>query len=199
MQFMADIEMTCDECKGKRFKNEVLQVKFFDKNISDVLEMSIDEAYDLFNKETTHLNIKKELIKNLGILKSVGLGYVPLGQSTSKMSGGELQRLKIATFLQQEKAEPSLFILDEPSTGLHFYDIEVLMKALQQLIMKGHTIIIIEHQQDIIKNADWVIDLGPEGGKNGGYLVFQGTVDDLVECEKSITGKFLAQKTIIKS
>jgi excinuclease ABC subunit A len=199
MQFMADIEMTCDECKGKRFKNEVLQVKFFDKNISDVLEMSIDEAYDLFNKETTHLNIKKELIKNLGILKSVGLGYVPLGQSTSKMSGGELQRLKIATFLQQEKAERSLFILDEPSTGLHFYDIEVLMKALQQLIMKGHTIIIIEHQQDIIKNADWVIDLGPEGGKNGGYLVFQGTVDDLVECEKSITGKFLAQKTTIKS
>lgn len=199
MQFMSDIEMTCDACKGKRFNQEVLQVKYFDKDISDILNMSVDEAIQIFSKEVTFIDSRTKILKTLHILKSVGLGYITMGQSTSKMSGGELQRLKIATFLQEEKAQPSLFILDEPSTGLHFYDIDVLMNALHQLIMRGHTVLIIEHQLDIVKNSDWIIDLGPEGGKNGGYLVFQGTVDDLLENEKSITAKFLRAKLALKS
>ncbi|GAB4199013.1 MAG: excinuclease ABC subunit UvrA [Bacteroidia bacterium] len=198
MQFMADIEMICDECNGKRFKKDILQVNYYGANISDVLEMSVDEAYELFKQETHHQDIASEILKTLQILQSVGLGYISMGQSTSKMSGGELQRLKIATLLQDEKARPSLFILDEPSTGLHFYDIDILMKALYQLILRGHTIIIIEHQTDIIKNADWIIDLGPEGGKNGGYMVFQGTPNDFLECKESHTAKFLIEKTIVK-
>ncbi len=199
MQFMADIETICDECNGKRFKKDVLQVNYHGANISDVLEMSVDEAYELFKQETHHQDIASEILKTLQILQSVGLGYISMGQSTSKMSGGELQRLKIATLLQDEKAQPSLFILDEPSTGLHFYDIDILMKALYQLILRGHTIIIIEHQTDIIKNADWIIDLGPEGGKNGGYLVFQGTLNDFMDCKESYTAKFLFEKTVLKS
>lgn len=199
MQFMADIEMICDQCKGKRFSNEVLQVNYFDATISDILNMSVDEAYQLFSKENSFPELKMKILKTLDILKSVGLSYIALGQSTSKMSGGELQRLKIATFLQDEKTHPSLFILDEPSTGLHFYDIDILLKALYQLIVRGHTIVIIEHQLDIIKNADWIIDLGPEGGKNGGYLIFQGTLDEFLECEKSATSKFLKEKIMVKS
>lgn len=199
MLFMADIEMECDECHGKRFNKDVLSVNYYSANISDVLNMSVDDAYHLFEKETMHLDLKDKILKTLGILKSVGLGYVPIGQSTSKMSGGELQRLKIATFLQEEKSKPSLFILDEPSTGLHFYDIDVLMKSLQQLIVKGHTIIIVEHQLDIIKNADWIIDLGPEGGKNGGYVVFQGTIEQFLNCEKSYTAHFLNAKSFVKN
>jgi len=196
MQFMADIEMTCDACNGKRFTKEVLQVNYNGYTISDVLEMSIDEAYQLFEKETQFVDLKNKILKTLDILRSVGLGYVPMGQSTSKMSGGELQRLKIAQFLQQEKLSSTLFILNEPSTGLHFYDIDVLMKALQQLIYRGHTIIIVEHQQDIIKNADWIIDLGPEGGKNGGEVVYQGTLQNFKNCSTSYTANFLFKKEL---
>lgn len=199
MQFMADIEITCDECKGKRFSKEVLQVTYYDKNISDVLEMTVDEAHALFSKETQFIKLKTNILKTLDILKTVGLGYLPLGQSTSKMSGGELQRLKIASFIQDEKLDPSLFILDEPTTGLHFYDVDVLMKALHELVVRGHTIIIIEHQLDVIKNADWIIDLGPEGGKQGGYVVFQGNIEEFLECEKSYTAKFLSHKLVLKS
>ncbi|MCX7729366.1 MAG: excinuclease ABC subunit UvrA [Bacteroidia bacterium] len=199
MQFMADIEMTCDECNGKRFSKEVLQVTYFGASINDVLQMSVDEAYNLFSKETTFKDLKSKILKPLKILQEVGLGYIAMGQSTSKMSGGELQRLKIASFLLDEKAQPSLFILDEPSTGLHFYDIDILMKALYQLIIRGHTIIIIEHQLDIIKNADWIIELGPEGGNKGGYLVFQGTLNDFLECKESYTAEYLQEKFILKT
>ncbi len=199
MQFMADIEITCDVCHGKRFSQEVLQISYYGFNISDVLEMTVDEAFSLFSKETQFLDLKNRILKTLNILRTVGLGYLPMGQTTSKMSGGELQRLKIATFLQQEQVEPTLFILDEPTTGLHFYDIDILMKALHELVTRGHTIIIVEHQLDVIKNADWIIDLGKEGGKKGGYLVFQGNIDDFIECKDSYTAKFLATKTFVKN
>ncbi|GIV28442.1 MAG: UvrABC system protein A [Bacteroidia bacterium] len=199
MQFMADIEMTCDECNGKRFKEEVLQVNYFNHSISDVLDISVEEAIELFEREVMFPDLKNKILKTLEILKSVGLGYIQLGQSTSKMSGGELQRLKIASFLQDEKSAPSLFILDEPSTGLHFYDIDILMKALHLLITRGHTIIIIEHQLDIIKNVDWIIDLGPEGGKNGGRLIYQGPLDGFLDHKQSFTAHFLNKKLTLKS
>ncbi len=198
MQFMADIEMTCDECHGQRFKDEVLQVKYAGHSISDVLNTTINQAYELFQKEKIFPEIEAKILKTLDILRSVGLGYISMGQSTSKMSGGELQRLKIATFLQDIKAAPSLFILDEPSTGLHFYDIDILMKALNLLVTRGHTIIIIEHQLDIIKNADWIIDLGPEGGKNGGYVLYQGPIDNFLSVN-SHTANFLNKKILVKS
>lgn len=197
MQFMADIEITCDECNGKRFSKQVLQVDYYGYNISDVLEMTVEEAYALFDKEKQFIHLKNKILNTLNILRKVGLGYLPLGQSTTKMSGGELQRLKIATFLQDEKADPSLFIFDEPTTGLHFYDIDILMNALQELIVRGHTIIIVEHQLDVIKNADWVIDLGPEGGTNGGNLVYQGNIERFLECEKSHTSRYLRQKFVM--
>lgn len=189
MQFMADIEMICDECNGQRFKKDVLQVNYNGVNINDILSMSVEEAYNTFDKEQTFVDLKKRILHTLNILKKVGLGYISMGQSTSKMSGGELQRLKIATFLQEEKAQPSLFVLDEPSTGLHFYDIEILMKALYELIFRGHTVLIIEHQPDIIKCADWIIDLGPEGGKKGGYVVFQGTLEQFKQCNEGYTSQ----------
>lgn len=198
MQFMADIEMTCDLCKGKRFKEQVLQANYFGHSITDVLNITVEEAIELFEQEITFPDLKSKILRKLEILKSVGLGYIQLGQSTSKMSGGELQRLKIATFLQDEKSAPSLFILDEPSTGLHIYDIDILMKALNLLITRGHTIIIIEHQLDIIKNADWIIDLGPEGGKNGGYLVYQGPLENFLDHKQSFTAQFLNKKVALK-
>ena len=196
MQFMADIEMTCDACNGKRFTNEVLQVSYYGYNISDILEMNVDEVYQLFERENQFLDLKNKILKTLDVLRTIGLGYLPMGLSTSKMSGGELQRLKIAQFLLQEKMSSTLFIFDEPSTGLHFYDIDILMKALQQLIYRGHTIIIVEHQQDIIKNADWIIDLGPEGGKNGGKVVYQGTLQNFKNCSSSYTANFLFKKEL---
>ncbi len=195
MQFMADIEMTCEDCKGQRFSKEVLNVKYYDKNISDILEMTIDEAHDLFSKEVQYADLKKIILHTLNVLKAVGLGYVPMGQSTSKMSGGELQRLKIASYLLEEKDNVSkLFILDEPTTGLHIHDIGILMKAIDALIQKGNTVLIIEHHPDVIKCADWVIDLGPDGGKNGGKIVFQGLPEDLINVKASYTGKYLKLK-----
>lgn len=183
MQFMADVELVCEACNGKRFKDDILQVKYHDKSIYDVLEMSIDEAIEFFGqyKETDKINLK--IIEKLKTLQDVGLGYVKLGQSSSTLSGGESQRVKLASFLLKENAgQPILFIFDEPTTGLHFHDIKKLLKSFEALMQKGHTIVIVEHNMDVVKCADWVIDLGPEGGtENGGKLIFAGTPKELAE------------------
>ncbi|QNK77650.1 excinuclease ABC subunit UvrA [Winogradskyella sp. PAMC22761] len=190
MQFMADVHLTCDTCGGKRFKKEVLEVKFEGKSIDDVLNLTIDDAIAFFE---THNQTK---IKNkLQPLQDVGLGYVTLGQSSSTLSGGEAQRIKLATFLGKgSKSDNALFIFDEPTTGLHFHDIKKLLKSFQALIAKGHSIIVIEHNIDLIKCADYIIDLGPEGGKNGGKLVSAGTPEEIAKDKNSVTGKYLEEK-----
>jgi excinuclease ABC subunit A len=192
MQFMADVVLKCDTCQGKRFKQEVLDVQYRDKNIYDILEMTIDEAITFFGKKPD--TQEKRIIKKLKCLQEVGLGYVKMGQSSFTLSGGENQRVKLAFHLEEEKAEPTLFIFDEPTTGLHFHDIKTLLKAFDALIGRGHTIVIIEHNMDVIKCADYVIDLGPEGGENGGYLVCAGTPEKIAACEDSHTGRFLREK-----
>ncbi len=190
MQFMADVHLTCDNCGGKRFKKEVLEVHFEGKSIDDILNMTIDDAIDFF---TTY---KQTKIQNkLQPLKDVGLGYVTLGQSSSTLSGGEAQRIKLATFLGKgSKSDNALFIFDEPTTGLHFHDIQKLLKSFQALISKEHSIIVIEHNIDLIKCADYIIDLGPEGGKNGGHLSASGTPEEIAADKNSITGKYLQEK-----
>jgi excinuclease ABC subunit A len=190
MQFMADVHLTCDTCGGKRFKKEVLEVHFEGKSIDDILTMTIDDAIDFF---TTH---KQTKIQNkLQPLQDVGLGYVTLGQSSSTLSGGEAQRIKLATFLGKgSKSTNALFIFDEPTTGLHFHDIQKLLKSFQALISKGHSIIVVEHNIDLIKCADYILDLGPEGGKNGGKLVAFGTPEEIVKNKNSVTGKYLVEK-----
>jgi len=192
MQFMADIYLQCESCKGKRFKDDILQVLYNKKNIHDVLEMTVNEATEFFShgKSTT----EKKIVQRLQPLVNVGLGYVKLGQSSSTLSGGESQRVKLASFLAKEKAEPCLFVFDEPTTGLHFHDIHKLMDAFNALISRGHTLIIIEHNMEIIKCADWLIDLGPEGGNNGGHIVFEGIPEDIVNCSASYTGQYLKEK-----
>lgn len=193
MQFMADIELVCESCKGKRFKQDVLDVKFKNKNIHDILDMTVNEAMEFFKANQNTLT--KKIAKKLQTLCDVGLGYVKLGQSSSTLSGGESQRIKLASFLGKEKDDqPILFIFDEPTTGLHFHDINNLLKSLNALINKGNSILIIEHNAEIIKNADWIIDLGPEGGNKGGALVFEGTPEDLVKTTNSYTGKFMKGK-----
>ena len=193
MQFLADMRLECESCGGKRFKNEVLEVRYREKNIFDILKMTIEESLVFFKDS-------KEIITKLNPLMQVGLGYVCLGQSSNTLSGGEAQRVKLASFLGQEKTtEKYLFIFDEPTTGLHFHDVRKLLEALQALVEKGHTVLVIEHNMEIIKSADWVIDLGPEGGKMGGNLVFQGTPEDLVHCLDSPTAPFLAEKLSIKN
>ena len=189
MQFMADLELECDACHGKRFKHDILDVKFCGKSIYDVLEMTVKEAITFFND-----NNQKVIAHKLQTLDDVGLGYIKLGQSSSTLSGGENQRVKLAYFLSQEKCDPTLFIFDEPTTGLHFNDIKKLLKAFNALIEHGHSIIVIEHNLDVIKCADYVIDLGPEGGDKGGNLVFSGIPEDLVNNKESLTGKFLLDK-----
>jgi excinuclease ABC subunit A len=196
MQFMADVKIVCDTCQGKRFKDEVLDVKFLDKNIYDVLEMTIDQAIEFFsqrkNIKASEIKILETIVKKLGVLSKVGLGYVKLGQSTSTLSGGETQRLKLASFIINDNAlKKTLFIFDEPTTGLHFDDVRKLLKAFNELVDKGHTVIYIEHNPEMIKSADWVIDLGPEGGNNGGNIVFAGSPEDLTMCKKSHTAKFI--------
>lgn len=186
MQFMADIELVCEACHGKRFKNEILEVQFKGKNISDVLDLTVSEAIAFFEE-----NKQKTIVDRLRPLESVGLGYIKLGQSSSTLSGGENQRVKLAYYLGQEQHDPTLFIFDEPTTGLHFHDIKKLLSAFYALIDRGHTVIVIEHNMDVIKCADHIIDLGPEGGKNGGHIVFEGTPEELVKCKESITGKYL--------
>ncbi len=188
MQFLADVKLVCDECKGKRFKQEVLEVTYKDKNIYDILELSIDEAIGFFEGE-------KDIVRKLEPLQDVGLGYIKLGQSSSTLSGGEAQRVKLASFLGKERESNSiLFIFDEPTTGLHFHDIEKLLTAFQRLVEQGHSVVVIEHNMDVIKCADWVIDLGPEGGKHGGELVIQGTPEEVAACADSYTGQFLKAK-----
>ncbi len=195
MQFMADIYLTCDSCKGKRFKEEVLDVKYKEKNISDILDLTINQAVDFFNSEEKHSSFEKRIVTKLKPLQDVGLGYLKLGQPSSTLSGGEAQRIKLAYFLSKGYNEkPSLFIFDEPTTGLHFFDINKLLNSFNALIDKGHSIIVIEHNMEIIKCADWVIDLGPEGGDEGGYVVFEGTPEELVNCKKSYTGYYLKSK-----
>lgn len=197
MQFMADIKLTCDECKGNRFKEEIVDIRFQEKSITDVLKMTIDEAMEFFRTAKLFRNKCDRIAQKLSPLQEVGLGYVQLGQSSSTLSGGEAQRVKLAFFLSRRNTSDSiLFLFDEPSTGLHFHDVKKLLKSLNALIAQGHTVVIIEHHLDIIKSADWVIDLGPEGGDEGGHIVFEGIPEDLVNCKDSYTGKYLREKII---
>jgi excinuclease ABC subunit A len=191
MQFMADIRLVCESCKGKRFKDEVLEVTYKGKNISNILDMTVDQAIEFFTlKEKSTL--ENRILAKLKPLADVGLGYVKLGQPSSTLSGGEAQRIKLAFFLSKGESEtPSLFIFDEPTTGLHFHDIDKLLHSLYALIKNGHSIIVIEHNAEIIKSADWIIDIGPEGGDNGGNIVFEGVPEDIIDCKESYTGQFL--------
>ena len=192
MQFMADVYLECEHCKGKRFKDEVLEIKHKGVNIYDILEMTVNQAVEIFSTGTSHS--ERSIVNKLQKLVDVGLGYIKLGQASSTLSGGESQRVKLAYHLSQENAEPTLFVFDEPTTGLHFHDIHKLIESLNALIERGHTVLIIEHNMDVIKCADYIIDLGPEGGNEGGHLVFEGTPEELIKCEKSYTGKYLAEK-----
>jgi excinuclease ABC subunit A len=193
MQFMADVELTCENCHGMRFRKDILDVKYHGKNIYDMLEMTIDEAVEFFNSHPGRS--EKRIIEKLLPLSDVGLGYIKMGQSSSTLSGGESQRVKLAYFLSQEKGSGHiLFIFDEPTTGLHFHDISKLLKSLNALVDHGHSVILIEHNQEIIKSSDWVIDLGPEGGEDGGHIIFQGKPEDLAKCKDSYTGKYLVSK-----
>lgn len=190
MQFMADVHLPCETCHGKRFQKEVLEVKFNDKNIDDILNLSIDEAVEFFGKTK-----QSKISKKLQPLQDVGLGYVALGQSSSTLSGGEAQRIKLASFLVKgSRQEPTLFIFDEPTTGLHFHDIKKLLKSMNALIDNGHSLIVIEHNIDFIKCADYIIDIGKEGGKKGGNVLFMGTPEDLIQNKESYTGAFLKEK-----
>ncbi len=193
MQFMADVELTCEACKGMRFKNEILEVRYHGKNIYEMLEMTIDDAIAFFNSHQGRN--EKRIIEKLRPLSDVGLGYIKMGQSSSTLSGGESQRVKLAYYLSQEKGSGHiLFIFDEPTTGLHFHDINKLLKSINALVDHGHSAILIEHNQEVVKSCDWVIDLGPEGGEEGGFVVFEGTPEDLAKCKGSYTGRYLAPK-----
>jgi len=188
MQFLADVRLECEACGGRRFKQEVLDVEYRGKNIYDILELSVEEALEFFEDQN-------DIVSKLQPLYDVGLGYVHLGQSSSTLSGGEAQRVKLASFLTQDrKNEHIFFIFDEPTTGLHFHDIRKLLDAMNALVENGHTVLIVEHNMEVIKSADWVIDLGPGGGKDGGQLVGQGTPEELSEVVGSYTGQFLKPK-----
>ena len=189
MQFMADLVLECEACHGQRFKHDILEVRFHEKNINDVLNMTVSEAITFFGEYK-----QQAIVNRLKPLEDVGLGYIKLGQNSSTLSGGENQRVKLAYFIGQEKQEPTLFIFDEPTTGLHFHDIQRLLDAFKALIERGHTILVIEHNLDVIKCADYVIDIGPDGGDKGGSLVFAGTPEALIECKTSITGRYLKEK-----
>ena len=185
MQFLADVELVCDECKGKRFQTHILDVTYNDKSIFDVLEMTIEDAVLFFQGH-------KSIVEKIKPLEEIGLGYLKLGQSSSTLSGGEAQRVKLASYLAKSTGMAKhLFIFDEPTTGLHFYDVQKLLIAMEKLVKNGHTVIVIEHNMDIIRNADYVIDLGPEGGDGGGSLIFQGLVSDLKLCMSSHTAHFI--------
>ena len=184
MHFLSDVYITCERCKGKRFNNQTLQIKYKEKNIFDILNMTIDEAYTFFEN---HTPIKRKL----KTLCQVGLGYIKLGQQATSLSGGESQRIKLATELSKVNSGKTLYILDEPTTGLHFKDIEMLINVLNSLVEKGSTVLVIEHNLDIIKSSDWIIDLGPEGGDNGGYIVGEGEPEAISKIKNSYTGQFL--------
>jgi excinuclease ABC subunit A len=187
MNFLPDVHVTCEKCQGKRYNRETLEVRYKGKSISDVLEMTIDEAVPFFNNIPT-------IIQKIKTLQDVGMGYITLGQASTTLSGGEAQRVKLATELSKKSTGRSFYILDEPSTGLHFEDVRVLLNVLNKLVEKGNTVLVIEHNLDIIKMADYLIDLGPEGGYNGGEIVFQGCPEHIVKCKKSATGKFLKKE-----
>ncbi|MBQ9704654.1 MAG: excinuclease ABC subunit UvrA [Paludibacteraceae bacterium] len=190
MQFMADLVLECEHCHGKRFKQDVLEVEYRGKNIYDVLEMTVNQALEFFSEGKG--SIEKKIVKRLKPLQDVGIGYIKLGQASSTLSGGENQRVKLASFLAGEKQQPVLYVFDEPTTGLHFHDIKVLLKALNALIAKGHSVLVIEHNPAVIMAADHVIDLGPEGGEAGGHIVFEGTPEMLMKSQDSYTGRYLA-------
>lgn len=193
MQFMADVHLVCDECKGLRYTGEVLEVKYRDKNISDILNLTVEDALEFFKADGT--NSSKKVVAKIQPLFDVGLGYVKLGQASNTLSGGEAQRIKLASFLTKgSNAKKTMFIFDEPTTGLHFHDIHKLLTAFNALIDKGHSLVIVEHNADIIKSADWIVDLGPEGGEEGGQIVFEGTPEQLIKCAQSYTGKYLEAK-----
>lgn len=195
MQFMADVFLECESCHGKKFKDEILEVMYQGKNIYDILESTVEEAIEFFGSQNG--NLEKAIARKLQPLSDVGLGYINLGQSSNTLSGGESQRVKLASFLGGEKSgSPTMFIFDEPTTGLHFHDIKKLLEAFHALLKKGHSIVIIEHNPEIIKMADWIIDLGPEGGEEGGNIVFEGTPEDLCQCPKSYTARFLKKKIL---
>lgn len=194
MQFMADVELQCEACGGKRFKPEILEVKYRDKSIYDILEMSVDEAVEFFSEDKTNSTCRR-IVERIVPLQRVGLGYVKLGQSSSTLSGGESQRVKLASFLTKERSsERVMFIFDEPTTGLHFHDIGRLLSAFDALIERGHSVVVVEHNMEVIKCADWVIDLGPEAGVDGGRVVVAGTPDQVAECAESYTGEFLRKR-----
>jgi len=189
MQFMADLELECEACHGKRFKSDILEVRYHEKNIFDVLEMTINQAIEFFSEHQG--SVEKRIVKRLKPLQDVGIGYVKLGQSSNTLSGGESQRVKLASFLANETLQPMMFIFDEPTTGLHTHDIKTLLKAFDALLAKGHTVVIIEHNLDVIKCADHIIDIGPEGGKGGGQVVCEGTPEVIAACQESYTGHYL--------
>ena len=189
MQFMNDLVLECEACHGKRFKNDILEVMYEGVNAYDMLNMTINQAVEFFTQHK-----QKKIVEKMKPLQDVGLGYIKLGQTSSTLSGGENQRIKLAYYLSQEKSSPTLFIFDEPTTGLHFHDIHKLLEAFNALIARGHTIIIIEHNMDIIKCADHIIDLGPEGGQAGGNVVVTGTPEEVAKCAFSYTGQFLQDK-----
>ncbi len=190
MQFMADIYLKCEGCNGKRFKQEILEVKYHDKDVADILDMTVDDAIDFFRDS------EERLVEKLQPLQDVGLGYVTLGQSSNTLSGGEAQRVKLASFLGKGNANKgkTLFIFDEPTTGLHFHDIKKLLAAINALVDQGDSVIIIEHNMEVIKCADWIIDLGPDGGEHGGYVTYAGTPEDMVGLEGNYTADFLRGK-----
>ena len=196
MQFMADLVLLCEACKGKRFKHDILDVRYGGKDINEVLNMTVNEAIEFFGDDKSQHNDSdfdycRIIVNRLRPLQEVGLGYIKLGQNSSTLSGGENQRVKLAYFIGKEDQEPTLFIFDEPTTGLHFHDIKRLLQAFNALIERGHSLVVIEHNLDVIKCADYIIDLGPEGGDKGGKLVVAGTPEDVAACKQSLTGQFL--------
>ena len=195
MQFMADVHLTCDVCKGKRYKAETLEVTYRGKSIHDLLETTLEDALTFFKEQPERLELK--IVDKIQPLVDVGLGYLKLGQSSSTMSGGEAQRVKLASFLARGTQAPhTLFIFDEPTTGLHFYDIDKLLVSLNALINKGHSILVIEHNVEVIKSADYIIDIGPEGGDKGGEILFSGTPEALCKIEDNETARFLRPKLL---
>ena len=189
MNFLPDVYVTCEVCKGARYNRETLEIKYKGKNIADILNMSVEEALDFFS------NIP-QILKKLVTLNDVGLGYIRLGQQATTLSGGEAQRVKLATELSKASKDKTFYILDEPTTGLHFEDINMLLSVLQRLVNRGNTVVVIEHNLDVIKCADWIIDLGPEGGEEGGNVLFSGTPENLLKFKNSYTGKFLKSTLI---
>ena len=194
MQFLADVTIECEECHGKRFKRDILAVKYRDKNISDILDMTVDEAIEFFG--AVDAGPERKIVDRLRPLHDVGLGYIKLGQTSSTLSGGENQRVKLAYFLSQAQPKPTMFIFDEPTTGLHFHDIRLLLAAFDRLIAMGHTLVIVEHNLDVIKCADHIIDMGPEGGNGGGNIVAEGTPEQVAANPVSYTGRYLRDKLI---